>query len=176
MKSILLAVLFCLVSMPSARAELRAGAAKVDVTPPLLPVIRNGGFLEATDNKISDPLHARCLVLDDRVTRLAIVVVDSCMVPMDLCDEAKRLASDKTGIPVDRIQGHSSGRVEHAPRHINGTCSRRHQPPMLNNLVRGAGAGASASRLVRTGTSGRPSCRATCWPGSRWAPWPCRRP
>ena len=56
---------------------------------------------------------------------------------------------------------HSSGRVEHAPRHINGTCSRRHQPPMLNNLVRGAGAGASASRLVRTGTSGRPSCRAS---------------
>ena len=103
MKFILLAVLFCLVSMPSARAELRAGAAKVDVTPPVLPVIRNGGFLEATDNKISDPLHARCLVLDDRVTRLAIVVVDSCMVPMDLCDEAKRLASDKTGIPVDRI-------------------------------------------------------------------------
>ena len=36
MKSILLAVLFCLVSVPSARAELRAGAAKVDVTPPVL--------------------------------------------------------------------------------------------------------------------------------------------
>ena len=26
-------------------AELRAGAAKVDVTPLVLPVIRNGGFL-----------------------------------------------------------------------------------------------------------------------------------
>ncbi len=72
MKSILLAVLFCLVSVLSARAELRAGAAKVDVTPPVLPVIRNGGFLEATDNKVNDPLHARCLVLDDRVTRLAV--------------------------------------------------------------------------------------------------------
>ena len=91
MKSILLVVLFYLVSVPSTRAELRAGAAKVDVTPLVLPVIRNGGFLEATDNKVNDPLHARCLVLDDRVTRLAIVVVDSCMVPMDLCDEAKRL-------------------------------------------------------------------------------------
>ncbi|SVA97061.1 uncharacterized protein METZ01_LOCUS149915, partial [marine metagenome] len=32
-----------------ARAELRAGAAKVDVTPRTLPVIRNGGFLEASD-------------------------------------------------------------------------------------------------------------------------------
>ena len=85
------------------RAELRAGAAKVDVTPQTLPVIRNGGFIEASDSKVVDPLHARCLVLDDRVTRLAIVVVDSCMLPRDLCDEAKRLASDKTGIPLDRI-------------------------------------------------------------------------
>ncbi|MBT7910389.1 MAG: hypothetical protein HN607_07635, partial [Verrucomicrobia bacterium] len=84
-------------------AELRAGAAKVDVTPLVLPVIRNGGFIEASDNKVVDPLHARCLVLDDRVTRLAIVVVDSCMLPRELCDEAKRLASDKTGIPLDRI-------------------------------------------------------------------------
>ena len=41
------------------RAELRAGAAKVDVTPHTLPVIRNGGFLEASDNKVVDPLHAR---------------------------------------------------------------------------------------------------------------------
>ena len=85
------------------RAELRAGAAKVDVTPGTLPVIRNGGFLEASDNKVVDSLHARCLVLDDRVTRLAIVVVDSCMLPRDLCDEVKRAASGKTGIPFDRI-------------------------------------------------------------------------
>ena len=86
-----------------ARAELRAGAAKVDVTPLVLPVIRNGGFIEASDNKVVDPLHARCIVLDDRVTRLAIVVVDSCMLPRDLCDEAKRAASGKTGIPFNRI-------------------------------------------------------------------------
>jgi len=86
-----------------ARAELRAGAAKVDVTPLVLPVIRNGGFVEATADKVVDPLHARCLVLDDRVTRLAIVVVDSCMLPRDLCDEAKRAASKKTGIPFNRI-------------------------------------------------------------------------
>ena len=95
--------ILCLMSVTSVRAELRAGAAKVDVTPTFLPVIRNGGFLEATDNKVNDPLHARCLVLDDRVTRLAIVVVDSCMLPIDLCDEAKRLASEKTGIPINCI-------------------------------------------------------------------------
>jgi len=101
---ILFAVLLLAGLLPAgARAELRAGAAKVDVTPLTLPVIRNGGFLEASDNRVLDPLHARCLVLDDRVTRLAIVVVDSCMLPRDLCDEAKRAASEKTGIPLDRI-------------------------------------------------------------------------
>ncbi|MBT4226477.1 MAG: hypothetical protein HOD74_02810, partial [Verrucomicrobia bacterium] len=46
--------------------ELRAGAVKVDMTPLVLPVIRNGGFIEASDSKVVDPLHARCLVLDDR--------------------------------------------------------------------------------------------------------------
>ena len=93
----------CLLNITSVHGELRAGAAKVDVTPTFLPVIRNGGFLEATDNKVNDSLHARCLVLDDRQTRLAIVVVDSCMLPIDLCDEAKRLASEKTGIPLNCI-------------------------------------------------------------------------
>jgi hypothetical protein len=102
--NVLFAALLAVGLFPAeARAELRAGAAKVDVTPLVLPVIRNGGFVEATADKVVDPLHARCLVLDDRVTRLAIVVVDSCMLPRDLCDEAKRLASDKTGIPLDRI-------------------------------------------------------------------------
>ena len=93
----------CLLNITSVHGELRAGAAKVDVTPTFLPVIRNGGFLEATDNKVNDPLNARCLVLDDRVTRFAIVVVDSCMLPIELCDEAKRMASEKTGIPVSCI-------------------------------------------------------------------------
>ncbi len=100
----LITVLLAVSLFPAgARAELRAGAAKVDVTPRTLPVIRNGGFLEASDNKVVDPLHARCLVLDDRVTRLAIVVVDSCMLPRNLCDEVKRAASGKTGIPFDHI-------------------------------------------------------------------------
>ena len=93
----------CLLNITSVHGELRAGAAKVDVTPTFLPVIRNGGFLEATDNKVNDPLNARCLVLDNRVTRFAIVVVDSCMLPIELCDEAKRMASEKTGIPVSCI-------------------------------------------------------------------------
>ena len=80
-----------------------AGAAAVDVTPLELPVIRNGGFLEAIDSRVADPLHARAIVLDDGKTRFAIVVVDSCMIPLDVCDEAKELANQRTGIAKDRI-------------------------------------------------------------------------
>ena len=83
--------------------ELRCGAAAIDVTPRHLPVIRNGGFLQAEDNKIVDPLHARCIVFDDGENRVAIVVVDSCMLPLSLCDEAKSLASNATGIATDHI-------------------------------------------------------------------------
>jgi hypothetical protein len=41
--------------------------------------------------------------LDDGSTRLAIVIVDSCMIPRELCDRAKELASNSTGIRTDRI-------------------------------------------------------------------------
>ena len=43
------------------------------------------------------------LVLEDGTTRLAIVIVDSCMMPRDLLDEAKGLASRATGIPTSRM-------------------------------------------------------------------------
>ena len=81
----------------------RAGAHAVDVTPQHFPVIVNGGMRERTADKISDPLHARCLVLDDGTTQIAIAVVDSCMVPRAILDQAKALAEKATGIPTDQM-------------------------------------------------------------------------
>jgi hypothetical protein len=85
------------------RQVLRAGAAAVDVSPAKLPVLVNGGFLEAQADRVNDPLFARCLALDDGSNRLAIVVVDSCMMPRELIDRAKQLARDRTGLPTDRL-------------------------------------------------------------------------
>ncbi len=82
---------------------LRAGACAMDITPQELPVLVNGGVQERSTDKINDPLHARCLVLDDGSGPLAIVVVDSCMVPRSLADRAKELAQQATGIPTSRI-------------------------------------------------------------------------
>ncbi|MCA9215040.1 MAG: hypothetical protein KDB27_18350, partial [Planctomycetales bacterium] len=91
------------ISSAAQSGELRCGASAIDVTPQHLPVIRNGGFLQAEDTKVVDPLHSRCLVVDDGENRIAIVVVDSCMMPLSVCDEAKVLANKATGIPTDHI-------------------------------------------------------------------------
>jgi hypothetical protein len=81
----------------------RAGAAAVDVTPSTLPVRVNGGFLEKVVSQVNDRLYARAIVLDNGTTRLALCVVDSCMVPRELVDTAKTVASRATGIPVERM-------------------------------------------------------------------------
>src|SRR5687767_13522626 len=84
-------------------AELKAGAFAQDVTPEKFPVSVNGNFADKKATAANDPLHARCLVLDDGTTKLAIVVVDSCMVPRELLDAAKALAEKKTGIPAKNM-------------------------------------------------------------------------
>ena len=50
-----------------------------------------------------DPLHARCFVFNSGEETIAIAVVDSCMIPRDVCNEAKEMAHQETGIAVDRI-------------------------------------------------------------------------
>lgn len=83
--------------------EFKAGAAAIDVSPPKLPVIVNGGMEEQLAYEVFDPLHARALVLDDGASQIAIVIVDSCMIPRTLLDDAKQLASAATGIPTARM-------------------------------------------------------------------------
>jgi hypothetical protein len=60
-------------------------------------------FTERSASKVYDPLDARCLVLDDGTNRIAIAVVDTCMMPRELIDSAKELASRQTGISADRM-------------------------------------------------------------------------
>jgi len=82
---------------------LRAGVVAVDITPRQWPVRVNGGFLEASADRAADPLHARCLVLARDDLRVALLVVDNCMIPRDLCDRAKSQIEGRTGIPRNRI-------------------------------------------------------------------------
>jgi hypothetical protein len=90
-------------SQSGVTALFRAGACSIDVSPTTFPVLINGGFVENRADRVRDRLHAKGLILDDGTTRLAIVVVDSCMMPRELIDRAKTLAQRSTGIPVERM-------------------------------------------------------------------------
>jgi hypothetical protein len=82
---------------------LRAGAYAIDVTPQVFPVIVNGGMLEGQAAGVTDPLYCRSLVLDDGSTQVVIAVVDNCVLPRPLLDEAKALAEKATGIPASHM-------------------------------------------------------------------------
>jgi len=90
-------------SVVDAEDMLRAGVAVTDISPVTLPALRNGGFLQASSDRMDDPLAARALVLSESKKTIAILIVDSCMFPRTLCDKIKRIASKATGIPTDRI-------------------------------------------------------------------------
>ena len=93
----------CLAAPAERKSVFRAGACAIDITPTKFPVIVNGGFREQTASTVTDPLHARCLVLDDGTTTVALALVDSCVIPRSLLDEAKALARKATGIATDRM-------------------------------------------------------------------------
>jgi len=88
---------------PAAPGPFRGGAHAERIDPTNYPVLVNAMFTERSAARTIDPLHARALVLDDGTTRLALCVVDTCMMPRDLIDEAKELARAATGIPLDRM-------------------------------------------------------------------------
>src|SRR5690606_29934141 len=85
-----------------AQNALRAGAATANIAPPLGSSI-NGGMQDRTADSIQDELHARALVLDNGETQLALVVVDSCLTPREIFDEAKFIAHQRTGIPIENM-------------------------------------------------------------------------
>ena len=79
-----------------------AGAATSNITPPLGASL-NGGMTDRKATHVHDELHARCLVLDDGTTKLAIAVCDSCMIPRELMDAAKQLIQRRADIPADHV-------------------------------------------------------------------------
>ena len=77
----------------------RAGAATSNITPKIGTSI-NGNMKDGTVKQIHDETHARCIVLDDGQTRLAILTADLCMIYREQLDEAKERAYAITRIPI----------------------------------------------------------------------------
>ncbi|HWK58497.1 MAG TPA: hypothetical protein VNQ80_14225 [Parapedobacter sp.] len=107
-----------------------AGAAQVDITPPLGTVI-NGEFTNRYANNIADPLFAKALVLQQGKTTLLIIMVDICAMQRDFLDEVKTTISHLLGIPcrcqlIAATHTHSAGSVaELLMGHIDWAYRRR---------------------------------------------------
>ncbi len=93
--------------------ELRAGAARADMTPPVGTPLA-GFWSPRPAEGIDTPLAAHALVLDDGAARLALVGVDLIALPRAHADEAKRRIHHATGI---------------APGNVLISCSHTHEGP-----------------------------------------------
>ena len=96
-------LIFVFALLPAVGAEMfQAGAATSNITPPLGAEII-GGFVPFPSKHIHDELHARCLVLDDGRTKLALVVCDLLGIHRVVSEEARKLISEQSGIPRECV-------------------------------------------------------------------------
>jgi hypothetical protein len=70
----------------------RAGAATSNITPKIGTSI-NGNMKDVMVRQIHDETHARCIVIDDGKTKLAMLTVDLCMIYREELDAAKQQGS-----------------------------------------------------------------------------------
>lgn len=96
-------LMLLILSPQIASAELRVGATVTDITPVELPVLVNGGMVSRSISEVNTRLNARTIVIDDGKERIAISVVDSCMLPRPLLDDVKALTATRTGLRPDQI-------------------------------------------------------------------------
>ncbi|MBI5770423.1 MAG: neutral/alkaline non-lysosomal ceramidase N-terminal domain-containing protein [Verrucomicrobia bacterium] len=90
-------------SWAAAPAGLRAGAFAQDITPTQLPSPINGGMKGAFAKAVTDPMHARAFAVQSGATTLVFCVVDCCMIPREICESAKAIATKATGLPTSHL-------------------------------------------------------------------------
>ena len=89
-------------AQPADGRRLLFGAATSNITPWIGDALV-GNFVQPAAEHIHDELHARCFVLDDGTTRIALVVSDSLYMSREVLDEAKRQTTEATGLAADRM-------------------------------------------------------------------------
>lgn len=138
---------------PPLHAEFKAGAAVIDITPEKLPVLVNGGMISRYIDKINTRVNARAIVATDGKEQIAIVVADSCMMSREVLDDAKKMASAKTGIATDHMLI-SATHAHSAPASMGclGTDADPNYVPFLKEkLVEAIAAAQAALKPARIG-------------------------
>ena len=100
--ALLLTPLLTLHAADAPAPKFRAGAATSNISPDLGADII-GGFLPFPATHVHDELHARCLVLDDGRTKVALVVCDLLGLHRSVSLEARKLIEKTTGIPAANV-------------------------------------------------------------------------
>jgi len=91
--------IFC----PACRAALKAGCARVDITPPVGVWLSGYGSRNKPSEGISDKLYAKAVVLDDGQNKMAIVSTDLLWVPLETTNEVRGIVKKKIGIPETNV-------------------------------------------------------------------------
>ncbi|MGQ9651350.1 MAG: neutral/alkaline non-lysosomal ceramidase N-terminal domain-containing protein [Phycisphaerae bacterium] len=86
----------------SRAADLTAGMAEVEITPPVGYRL-SGYFVERQSTGVHDPLKAKALVLAQGDVKAAFIFCDLIAVPRSVSDPARGLVAARTGIPAAGI-------------------------------------------------------------------------
>jgi len=92
-----------LLALAADKKPFRAGVATSNITPWLDDGLVGNFGTPPPAKYVHDELHARCFVLDDGATQIAIVVCDNIYISREVLDEAKRQITVATRLPADRI-------------------------------------------------------------------------
>src|SRR5262245_26856354 len=82
---------------------LLAGAAKVNITPPLGGPMAGYAARDHGSEELDDPLHAAALVLETEGTALALVTTDLIGVSAELTAAVRQGVEEATGIPGSHV-------------------------------------------------------------------------
>ncbi len=84
-------------------AALKAGAVRVDITPPVGVWLSGYGHRKKPSDAVEDRLYAKALVLNDERTKIAIVSTDLLWVPLEITNRVRDHLHKEIGIPQDNI-------------------------------------------------------------------------
>ena len=118
------------VPIPTSAADLKAGVAVVDITPPK-GFRMSGYFYERFNTGTKDPLSAKALVFQQGDQQAAIVFCDLIGISLEVSREARRLASSKTGIPAENI-AITATHSHTGPLYFGGLRDFFHERAMVN--------------------------------------------
>lgn len=83
-------------------AGLRAAADTTDITPlpEHFPIPTAGSMRANYIDSTEERIHCRTLMLGNDGATVSFTIVDSCLIPRDIADAAKRMAAETTGVPA----------------------------------------------------------------------------